>query len=348
MRDVSAIRIRPENSITEAVKVIDEGGLGIALVVDAQGRLQGVVTDVDLRKAILGSIPFEEPVARIMSGSPLVGHCNDSRDALLLCINERTVRQLPIVDENGRVVGLELLADLLTPRRRSNKAVIMAGGLGERLRPLTSDTPKPMLKVGDAPLLRTIVETLRLAGVCKVYVMVRYLAEKIRDYLAELDLGVEFICVDEPEPLGTCGSLRLLPRDDFAEPFIVMNGDILTKINFEHLLDYHVSTGAAATLAAVNQSFQLPYGVVELDGQWVSGLREKPVISNYINAGVYVLSPAMLDLVPPRRFDMPDLLSDAMARGLRVGCFPVREFWMDIGQMHDYRRAQDAYRDMFC
>lgn len=348
MRDVVAIRIQPENTIAGAVKVIDEGGLGIALVVDVQGRLQGVVTDVDLRKAILGNIPLDAPVSRIMSCNPLVGHCNDSRDTLLLRLNERAVRQLPIVDEDGRVLGLELLADLLAPRRRANKAVIMAGGLGERLRPLTSDTPKPMLKVGDVPLLRTIVETLRLAGVRKVYVMVRYLADKIRDYLAALDLGVEFVCVDEPEPLGTCGSLRLLPRDDFDEPVIVMNGDILTKINFEHLLDYHVSTSAVATLAAVNQSFQLPYGVVELQGQWVTGLREKPVISNYINAGVYVLDPAMLELVPPRRFDMPDLLSEALARGMQVGCFPVREFWMDIGQMHDYRRAQDAYRDMFC
>ena len=348
MRNVSAIRIRRESTIAEAVKVIDEGGLGIALVVDAQGRLQGVVTDVDLRKAILGSIPFGAPVSKIMGVNPLIRRCNESRESLLARLNERVVRQIPILDDAGRVVGLEVLGDLLAPKSRPNRAVIMAGGLGERLRPLTSDTPKPLLKVGDSPLLKTIAEALQQSGLNKTYVMVRYLSDMIRDYLASLDLGVEFICIEEPEPLGTCGALALLPREDFSERFVVMNGDILTKINFGHMLDYHASLGASATLAAVSQSIKLSYGVLDLEGEWVTALREKPVLNNYINAGIYVLEPALLDLIPRGRFDMPELLTAAISSGLKVGCFPVREFWMDIGQMHDYWKAQDAFRENFC
>jgi dTDP-glucose pyrophosphorylase len=348
MRDVSTLFITLENSITDAAQVIDKGACGIALVIDSTGKLQGIVTDVDLRKAILGKVSFDLPVSAIMNSSPIVGYCNESRETLLLRINENAVRQLPIVDTKGMVVGLELLGDLLTPKARPNRAVIMAGGLGERLRPLTEDTPKPMLKVGGTPLLRTIVEALHQSGINRIYVMVRYLSNIIRDYLASLELGIEIICIDESEPLGTCGSLRLLPQDDFTHPFIVMNGDILTNINFGHLLDYHTSLGATATLAAVEQSIKLPYGVVELEGHWVRGLKEKPQIDNYINAGVYVLSPEVLSMVPTGRFDMPELLIEAMQKGHKVGCFPVREFWMDIGQMPDYRKAQDAYRDYFC
>lgn len=347
MHEIATIVVNPRNSITEAVRVIDEGALGIALVMEDAGKLLGVVTDVDLRKAILAGEPFDAPVTRIMNTRPVVGYCNESPASLLERLNARTVRQLPILDETGRVIGLELLGDLLRPQSRPNTAIIMAGGLGERLRPLTRDTPKPLLKVGDTPLLRTIIEMLSDAGFRKIYVMVRYLADKIRDYLARLDLAMEVVCVDEPEPLGTCGSLRLLPRERFQEPLLVMNGDILTKINFGHLLDYHVSLGADATIAAVNQSIRLPYGVVDLDGQWVRALHEKPEITNYINAGIYVLNPGMLDLVPPGFFDMPQLLSEALERDMRIGCFPLREFWMDIGQIHDYHRAQDAYRDMF-
>jgi len=347
MRDIAAIVVDPRSSITEAVRIIDEGTLGIALVMEGGGRLMGVVTDVDLRKAILAGVPLDAPVTQIMNERPVIAHCNESRASMLGRLNEKTVRQLPILDENGRVVGIELLGELLKPKSRPNKVVVMAGGLGERLRPLTCDTPKPLLKVGDTPLLRTIVEALVDAGFRTIYVMVRYLADKIRDYLAQLDLGAKFVCVDEPEPLGTCGSLRLLPRGGLRDPLLVMNGDILTKINFGHLLDYHISQGATATIATVHQSLRLPYGVVDLDGQWVRSLQEKPEITHHINAGIYVLDPALLDLIPQGCFDMPQLLSEALGRNMPVGCFPLREFWMDIGQIHDFNRAQDVYRDIF-
>jgi len=347
MHDISALTISKATPIQEAVKVIDKGGLGIALVLDEEGVLVGVVTDVDLRKGILAGVPLSAGTEEIMKREPLVGRMNESRQTIIERMQEHSIRQLPVVDEKGRPVGVEHIGTLLKREMRLNKAVIMAGGLGTRLRPLTLSTPKPLLQVGDGPLLGTIVDNFHRHGFGRIYVMVNYLSEQIEEYLSGLDTEVEFVFVHENEPMGTCGALSLLPADEFNEPFVVMNGDILTNINFDHLLDYHQTSRADMTMCAITHTVQVPYGVVDVTGHHVTGLREKPSSTYYINAGIYVLSPGMMRRVPARRYDMTDLIESALAEGLEVNCFPIREFWMDIGQMQDYERAQDAYRHNF-
>jgi dTDP-glucose pyrophosphorylase len=328
-------------SIAEAIRIIDESSKQICLVTDPGGRLLGTVTDGDIRRAILRSHTLDLPVDRIMNRSPITGRPDDDRAALLAKMAAHRVHQLPIVGADGRVLGLAVVDEMMKEERRlDNWVVLMAGGLGMRLRPLTEDTPKPLLKVGNRPLLEIALEELVRQGFCRFYVSVNYLGSKIMEALGDgRRWGVEIRYLEELSRMGTAGALSLIPEPP-TKPVMVMNGDLLTKLSLTSLLDYHIQHGAAATIAVRDYEFQVPYGVVRVDSQRIVSIDEKPRQHFFVNAGIYVLDPEIIASIPKDSVsDMPDIINGLIRNGMSTAAFPIREYWLDIGRMNDYDQA---------
>jgi dTDP-glucose pyrophosphorylase len=342
------LSVGPNQSIRDALAVIDEGGIQIALVTDANARLKGVVTDGDIRRGILQGLDLDAPVTAVMNEDPVTARRQEDRQQLIDTMQSRRIHQIPLVDDKGYLAGIVALDDLLRPTARPNPVVLMAGGLGTRLRPLTNECPKPLLEVGDKPILETIIEGFRSHGFHRFYLSVNYKADMIEDYFGDGSTwGADITYVHEDKRLGTAGPLSLLPeRPD--ETLIVMNGDLLTTLNFAHLLDFHHEQDSAATMCVREYEVQVPYGVVETNDQQMVGLDEKPVHRHFVNAGIYVLEPHTLDCVPANAFfDMPDLFEALIERGETASVFPVREYWQDVGQKDDFHRANGEYAEVF-
>ncbi len=348
MKDWKSTLIAPDASLREAIQTIDNGSLQIALVVDSERRLLGTVTDGDLRRAILRGFGLDQPVQAIMNKRPTVARAEHDMAQVLADMRRKQIHRVPVVDDSGRVIGVELLEELIRPAERDNWVVLMAGGLGSRLRPLTDDRPKPMLRVGNKPLLETIIENFVEQGFHRFFISVNYMAEMIKDHFADGSRwGAQIHYLEEDRKLGTAGALSLLPKSPSA-PFLVMNGDLLTKVDFRHLLDFHHEHRAQATMCVREYDFQVPYGVVRLDGQRIAGIDEKPVHRFFVNAGIYVLEPEALHRVPRDTFfDMPSLFEKLIADGRDTAAFPIREYWLDIGQLADYDRANGEFSGVF-
>jgi len=348
MTDWKDVAVLAEQTTREALEVIDAGGIQIALVTDADDRLKGVVTDGDIRRAILQGVDLDTTVQSVMNESPITARPQQDRQSLIDRMKARRIHQIPIVDDDGRVVGIEVLDDLLQPEKRPNPVVIMAGGLGTRLRPLTDDCPKPLLEVGDQPILETIIEGFITHGFHRFYLSVNYKSGMIEDYFGDgSDWGVDITYLHEEQRLGTAGPLSLLPELS-DEPLIVMNGDLLTKLNFAHLLDYHRDQNATATMCVREHETQVPYGVIETEEQQMTGIEEKPTERYFVNAGIYVLEPETLDLLPENEFfDMTELFEALIDQEAEATVFPVREYWQDVGQKEDFRRANGEYEEVF-
>jgi dTDP-glucose pyrophosphorylase/predicted transcriptional regulator len=337
-----------EISIREAVQVLDASELQIVLVVDAEQHLAGTVTDGDVRRGILKGVSLDETVQRIMNPAPTTVSTNDSRESVLALMQRKQLRHIPVIDQSGRVVGLETLDGLVQSRTKPNRVVLMAGGLGSRLQPLTDDCPKPMLRVGTKPLLETILENFIDFGFRRFSIAVNYLADVVQSHFGDgARWGVEIDYLRETRQLGTAGALSLLPEIPM-EPLLVMNGDVLTKVNFGQLLDFHNGHRASATMCVREYDFQIPYGVVRIDRHRLASIEEKPVQRFFVNAGIYVLEPNVLRLLPTNeRFDMPALFGKLVEHGHDTSVFPIREYWLDIGQLADYDRANGEFTQMF-
>ncbi|MCP5372630.1 MAG: NTP transferase domain-containing protein [Hyphomicrobiales bacterium] len=339
--------VSPGVSMWEVLAKIDANGEGVALVLDGDRRLLGLVTDGDIRRAILAHADFARPVEEFLKSGTgrrwaetLSAPVDATAADLLTLMEVRLVRHLPLLDGDGRVAGLALKEDLAAEPELPLRAVVMAGGLGTRLRPLTEDTPKPLLRVGDKPVIEHIVGQLRNSGVRRVSITTHYQADKIRDHFGDGDgFGVQVSYTHEEEPLGTAGALAMV--EDAGEPLLVINGDILTAVDFRAMLAFHREQAADITIAVRKYDLPVPFGVVEADGPRVTALAEKPVVSHFINAGIYLLEPRVLAMIPRRaRTDMTDLIHRLLDGGGMVASFPIHEYWIDIGQMRDYMRAQ--------
>jgi dTDP-glucose pyrophosphorylase len=332
--------IEPAASITEAVKRLDLAGTGALLLADAEGRLRGLLTDGDVRRAMLRGVSFDERCGNIATAAPVCILEGASAAEALRTMNEREVNHLPVVDGTGQLTGLLLRRDLVTEDRVGVSAVIMAGGFGKRLRPLTDQVPKPMLPVGDRPLLERTIERLRDAGIRTVNVTTHHLADQITSHFGDGGaMGVEMHYVSEQEPLGTCGGLRLV--DEFKETLLVINGDILTGVDFGDLMGFHRKVKADATVCVRRYEVQVPYGVVEVEDSWLTAVREKPSVSFFVNAGIYLLEPSVQRYIPEgERFDMTDLIARLLADRRPIATFPIVEYWLDVGQPADYAQAQ--------
>lgn len=341
------ILVPEQCSLLEALAIIDVQAMRTVLVVSKNNHLLGVVTDGDIRRAILAGFDLKGPVSKIMNSQPKTVNSTTSREEVVSLMEQMEIFAVPIVDD-GKLVGLHTLYEALGRPKYDNPVFLMAGGFGKRLRPLTDNCPKPMLKVGDKPLLETLILRFVKAGFHKFYISTHYLSEMIKDYFGDGSRWeIDITYVDEEIPLGTGGALGLLPEGVPALPMIVMNGDILTKVDFENLLRYHNEKAAHATMCVREYEFKVPYGVVESKDQLVSGMVEKPRYSYHINAGIYVLNPhVIMEAEKNKKIDMPTLLQNYVDSQKPVAVYPIREYWLDIGRMADYNQAQVDYRNL--
>lgn len=326
------------------IRSLDNSGLRIAFILDESKCLIGTITDGDIRRALLRGESFDTPVDKIMFRDFRVLPSDATEEEALALMRRETLYQIPAIDEQGRVVRVFLLEELMKPMKRTNTVVIMAGGEGKRLRPLTEDCPKPMLRVRGRPLLEIILDQCIDAGFQNFYFSVNYLKNQIKDYFGEgARWNVRIDYLEEMQPLGTGGALSLLTKKP-SEPLLVLNGDVLTRVDYGKLLQFHVEHQAAATLCVRQHTTQIPYGVVRMDDLHVLTLEEKPMLTHYVNAGIYLLDPALLDLVPHNCFfDMPHLLEKAMQHQHRVSAFPVHEYWLDVGHPETFERARNEW-----
>ena len=341
--------IRPEASLRTTIEVIDRGALQIALVADESEKLVGVVTDGDIRRALIRGLPLEHPIAEVMNKRPKVANLQDSKAQLIAMMEGHHLYQLPIVDEQGRVVRLESLQALYKQPAFPNPVFLMAGGFGKRLRPYTDDCPKPLLEIGGKPILQTIIENFVKSGFRQFFIAVHYKADQIKNYFGDGDRwGISISYIDELEPMGTAGAIGLLPDELSDVPMIVMNGDILTQIDFSRLLAYHNEQQAIATMCVRQYEYQIPYGVVSMEHQRIVSIEEKPLQSCLANAGIYVLDHSLVkSIAGQKKLDMPTLFNQQIALGETVSMFAVNDYWLDIGREADFLRAQGEFAQYF-
>ncbi|MFT5115637.1 MAG: dTDP-glucose pyrophosphorylase [Parasphingorhabdus sp.] len=333
--------LAPFATMADAIRVIDSSQLKIAFVCDEAGLLKGTVTDGDVRRSLIKGMGQDSSIVPIMNSRPITIGIDADRDVILNLMRNKKIVHLPIVDDSGILIGLETLEHLTEQEKLENPVFLMAGGFGKRLYPLTHDVPKPLLKVGSKPILQTIIEQFLHYGFSRFFMSTHYKAEMVADYFGDgSSWGASIEYIQETQPLGTAGGLGLLKEQDRQQSMIVMNGDLLTKLNFTQLLKFHESANAVATMCTREYSYTIPYGVVGISNGIITGIEEKPVRQQAVNAGIYVLGPEMLAKIPRNtRVDMTTLLQSNIDAGQRVTTFPIHEYWLDIGRMEDLERA---------
>ena len=348
--DLSAFAVNRGTSLRDTIALIDRNGCGIAVVMDEGARLVDVVTDGDIRRAILRGIALTEPVSHVVEAKtadgkthkPVTGRIDDPPEFLLLLMERLVLHQLPLLDREGRVRRI-VHRDALSARplvEPGTRAVVMAGGFGTRLRPLTERIPKPMLKVAGRPILEHTIRRLALAGFDKIFITLHYLPDVIIEHFGDGSrFGAKIEYIHETKPLGTAGSIAL--ADHGSAPMLIMNGDVMTDLNLVAFLDFHRTTEAAITMAGAPYEVGVPFGVVTMDGATnVTGLQEKPIQRFYINTGIYAVSPAALALIPAdTAYNMTDLVEEAIKSNLRAKLYAMHEYWRDIGRIEDLQRA---------
>lgn len=340
--------VSPASSMREVIEVIDKAELQVALVVGEERRLLGVITDGDVRRALLRGMKLEDAAATVMNGSPITVGADSSEAALEALMQRTGLRRIPVTDDAGTLVGLAVPRSEAALHQAGNLVVIMAGGLGTRLGELTKDRPKPLLTVGPRPMLETIVERFVSQGFTRILISVNYKADMIESYFGDgRRFGADIGYLHEAKRLGTAGALKMIPAGR-NEPFIVVNGDVLTTIDYRKLLDFHVDVGGTATIGVSYHDVQVPYGVVTVNGQQVGGIVEKPVYRYFVNAGIYVLEPSCIGHIPDDEyFDMTTLLERLLAVGCAVYSYPIHEYWQDVGRKDDYERANREFGRVF-
>ncbi len=342
MQSVHDITVKPTITIREALGLIDKSSKQILLVVDRVGKLIGTVSDGDIRRGLLNGFSLESSIESIYFTEPTVANVNDPKENIIRIATAKKIHQIPIIDNDGNVVGLETLDELVSKKTKSNPVVLMAGGLGTRLGELTKNVPKPMLHVGNN------IENFAKYGYTEIIISVNYLSHMIEEYFGDgSQFGVSIRYIHETQRMGTAGALSLM-RDLLTEPFFVMNADLLTNVNFEHLHNNHIAKQAAGSMCIREYDIQIPYGVVNLDHDRITSILEKPIHKFYVSAGIYMLSPDVLNFVPDVHFfDMPSLFEKLIAENKVTSSYPLHEYWLDIGQMNDYLRANDEYQEVF-
>lgn len=334
----------PTATLLDAIQRLNDVSVKIVLIVNDKGELEGTISDGDIRRGLLRGLSLTSPITDVIRHNPLVVPDGMSRELVLKLMTANKIQQIPIVDEHNHVVGLHLWDDITAPAKRSNLMIIMAGGLGTRLRPHTERHPKPMLQVAGKPMLEHIIERAKLEGFSRFVLAIHYLGHVIEEYFGDgARLGVCIDYLKEESPLGTAGALSLLnPRPEL--PFVVTNGDVITDIRYGELLDFHGRHNALATMAVRVHEWQHPFGVVQLDGVGIIGFEEKPTARSYINAGVYALEPVALEhLGEGDHCNMPTLFERLQAKGQRAVAYPMHEPWLDVGRPDDLARANGQH-----
>ena len=344
--DSKTVILSPHDTVLRALQVMDSNTARMALVMDDDGKLIGSIVDGDVRRGILRGATLESNVSLIMHKKPMSMPIDTPRQKLLEAMRTHDIRQIPLIADDGSLKGVvvyDMLVELKRPIR-DNPVIIMAGGKGRRLMPLTTDVPKPMVPIAGRPMLEWIILRLTHYGFRNFTVAVNYLGHVIEEYFGN---GHSFDCnityLREDLFLGTAGALSLIDKK-LQHPMLVMNGDVLTSIDFEKLLDAHIQSSAAATICARSHQTQVPFGVIkQKDGKLLS-MDEKPVYENLINAGMYALSPEVLDYIPKNKVsDMPEILTALVKDGKTVNIYTMQEEWLDVGRHDDLQRAKQAF-----
>lgn len=339
--DRSNYVLHPGDTLTDALRALKANREGVAVVVDEGDRVLGTVIDADIRRATLNDIPLSAPVTAVMSRNPVRAEAGTTKDELLDLMRLHRLRAIPVVDD-GVLVDVKSLGSVVEDEILP-VSVIMAGGEGRRLRPLTETVPKPLVPIGDRPVVEGVIGPLRRAGVKHITLALNYKAELIQEHLGTGErLGVSLRYMIEKERMGTAGALSLLPETP-DRPICVSNADIVTTMSFARLFDYHWHHRAAITVAATWHTSSIPYGVLRTAGHYMLGMIEKPEQRELVSGGIYVLDPEVLRFIRGRApLDMPDLVADVLAEGLPVCVFPILETWVDIGRIEDLERARAA------
>jgi NDP-sugar pyrophosphorylase family protein len=310
------------------------------LVVNEVGVLEGTVSDGDIRRGLLNGLDLNSPISSIVHRNALVVPPELSRELVMQLMVANKIQQIPVVNELHQVIDLQLWDAIVAPPRRSNLMVIMAGGIGSRLRPFTDNCPKPLLQVAGKPMLEHIIERAKLEGFSHFVLAIHYLGEMIEAHFGDGEqLGVRIGYLREEAPLGTAGALSLLNPLPEAS-FVVTNGDVITDIRYGELLDFHSRQAATATMAVRVHEWQHPFGVVQTQGVEIVGFEEKPITRSHINAGVYAVDPRALSvLASGEHCDMPTLFERLQIKKQRTLAYPMHEPWLDVGRPDDLSRA---------
>jgi len=338
--------VREYNTLLEVMKIIDESLLQFAVVVDIDNHLLGTVTDGDIRRGILKGHSMDVLITKVMNRNPITALEQKPKNFYLGLMKSKQLKQLPIIDKYNKIVDI-IFIDNISQGNKENLVVLMVGGLGTRLRPLTDHIPKPMLKVGGKPILENIIEGFKQYGYTNFVLSVNYKKEIIQNYFQNGEaFGVSITYIEEEKRMGTAGALSLLPNKP-TKPIFVMNGDLLTQVNFDQLMQFHEENKKLATMCVREFEYQIPYGVIEINGTNLLSINEKPIHKSFVNAGIYVLSPETFNYIPNDTFfDMPTLFERIIKEDQFTAAFPIREYWLDIGKMDDFKRANEEYLEM--
>jgi len=348
MKNIDKIKVTPSSSIKEALKIIDTGAIKIALVVDNEDKLVGTLTDGDIRRALLNGKTLEDTIENVYFKNPTTITKMTPKEEIISICTSKKMHQIPVLDEQKRVLDILMLDELLKPKIYSNRVILMLGGLGTRLRPLTENTPKPMLEIGGKPIVETIINRFKAQGFKNFVFCVNYKAEIIKKYFKDgKDFGINIEYVHENQRMGTAGALSLLQKKP-NEPFFVMNGDLLTTVNFAYMLEYHLENRATATMGVREYEYQVPFGVVNSIGNEIQSIEEKPTYKFFVSAGIYILEPMALEYIPKDKFyDMPTLFEEIIKDKKSAISFPIKEYWCDIGRLEELQNAQEEYKRIF-
>ena len=331
----------PNSKISEAIELLNNEPLKIIFVLDKTKSLVGTVTDGDIRRGTISGLNQSDSVSQIMNKN--FTYFTDEVNSIFIEneMNSRDLLAIPILDKDKRVLRVHALKDLSYPEFVENTAIIMAGGFGKRLGVLTRDTPKPLLKIGKKPILLIIIENLKRYGFKNFIISLHYLPDKIKDFLGSGDdYGINIKYVIEKEPLGTAGCLSLI-QDSLSGNNLVVNADVLTDIDYRGLLDFHTKKNSAITVCTREYIHEIPFGVVNVSNGIIKSIEEKPSIKSWVNAGIYVINFDQLPILKKDKYlDMPDLLESTLAEGEKVSNYEISNYWIDIGQIHDYEKAQ--------
>ena len=347
MQDIYKITISINTTIRETLKIFgSHDGLRLLLVNDEKNQFTGIIADPDIRRGLLRGLSLDDSISTIINRSPITAHINTSKDELLHLASQHNIHEIPLKDHNGEIVEIVSIANLVKPKLYPNQVVIMAGGLGTRLRPLTDTLPKPMLKVGSKPILQIILERFRQQGFRNIFLCVNYKSHIIEEYFGDgSKYGLNITYIKEEKRMGTAGALSLIPN--LYEDFIVMNGDILTDIDFAKMLAFHHSNYSHATMGVREYTTQIPYGVVNTLDNKITSIEEKPSLSFKVSAGIYILSPNSLSLIPRDKFfDMPALFEASLEKkDYNTLSYLIEDYWIDIGRKEEYDRANSEIEE---
>ncbi|QCH26958.1 nucleotidyltransferase family protein [Clostridium tyrobutyricum] len=348
MNKLNNMFVGENNSIIDALNKINENNTGTVIVIGENRKLLGTLTDGDIRRALINNVSLNSSIKNIYNKNCKYIYENYNEEDVQ-SILKMYIKAVPIVDKNKIVVDYVALKDFFnTEDTEENPVLIMAGGLGTRLRPLTDDIPKPMLKVGDKPIIQTIIEQFRRSGYKNIFISVNYKSDFIKNYFRDgSDFGVSINYIEEDKRMGTAGAIRLA-EEYLNTSFFVINGDILTNINFQSLMKYHINHEFDMTIGSRNYDMQVPYGVLNTEELCITSLEEKPVYSFMVSGGIYVLNPQIIKYIPQNKYyDITQLINLLINKNRKIGNFPIQEYWMDIGKVEDYHKANEDIKKLF-